>query len=98
MRQYLMNGGFFIGASIGTTLAKLSLRYLSLNDDVVSQNKFFAEAMLIIASILHLGKSGLSHHCYQTCISVSNLGLSQALQRWLAGLSHGVKELLGLNC
>ncbi|XKL64186.1 hypothetical protein PGB90_004272 [Kerria lacca] len=59
MRQYLMEGDFFIGASIGTTLAKLVLRYVSLTDNVVNQNKFCAEVMLIIVSILHLGKSGL---------------------------------------
>lgn len=58
MRQYLMDGEFFIGASIGTTLAKLALRYISLSNDTASNNKFCAEAMLIIASILHLGKSG----------------------------------------
>lgn len=58
MRQYLMEGDFFIGASIGTTLAKLALRYISLSNDVVNQNKFCATTMLIITSILHLGKSG----------------------------------------
>lgn len=58
IRQYLMDGDFFIGASIGTTLAKLALRYISLSNDVVNQNKFCASCMLIITSILHLGKSG----------------------------------------
>lgn len=58
MRQYLMDGDFFIGASIGTTLAKLALRYITLTNDLVNQNKFCATAMLIITSILHLGKSG----------------------------------------
>lgn len=59
MRQYFMDGDFFIGASVGTTLAKLALRYVSLCNDVVNQNKFVAQTMLIIAAILHLGKSGL---------------------------------------
>lgn len=58
IRKYLMNGDFFIGASIGSTLAKLALRYISVASDPVAQNKFCAEAMLIIASILNLGKSG----------------------------------------
>lgn len=58
MRQYFMDGDFFIGASVGTTLAKLALRYVSLCNDVVNQNKFVAQTMLIIAAILHLGKSG----------------------------------------
>ncbi|KAI5703002.1 hypothetical protein M8J75_006605 [Diaphorina citri] len=59
LRQYLMSGDFFIGASIGSTLTKLTLRYLNLVTDPVKQNRFCTEAMLIIASIVHLGKSGL---------------------------------------
>ncbi|CAH0387003.1 unnamed protein product [Bemisia tabaci] len=59
LRQYFMDGNFFIGASLGTTLTKLALRYIELVQDKVKQNKFLSEAMLIIASILHLGKSGL---------------------------------------
>ncbi|XP_034242398.1 coatomer subunit beta [Thrips palmi] len=59
LRQYLMDGDFFMGAALGTTLAKLALRYLTLVSDPVRQNRFCAEAMLIITSVLHLGKSGL---------------------------------------
>ncbi|KAK9497790.1 hypothetical protein O3M35_003713 [Rhynocoris fuscipes] len=59
LRQYLMEGDFFIGASVASTLAKLALRYISRVDDPALQNAFCTESMLIIASILHLGKSGL---------------------------------------
>lgn len=59
LRQYLMGGDFFIGASIGSTLTKLALRYVQLVRDPVKQNRFCTEAMLIVASIVHLGKSGL---------------------------------------
>ncbi|RZF48550.1 hypothetical protein LSTR_LSTR011165 [Laodelphax striatellus] len=60
LRQYLMEGDFFIGAALGTTLAKLALRHRALvKQDAPSHNRFTAEAMLIIASILNLGKSGL---------------------------------------
>lgn len=59
LRQYLMEGDFFIGASVASTLAKLALRYTSRLQDPAMQNSFCTEAMLIIASILHLGKSGL---------------------------------------
>lgn len=59
LRQYLMDGDFFMGASLGTTLVKLALRYISIVSDSVRQNRFCAEAMLIITSVLHLGKSGL---------------------------------------
>lgn len=58
LRGYLMEGDFFIGAALGTTLAKLALRYKSLVNDPVRQNHFTSEAMLIITSILHLGRSG----------------------------------------
>lgn len=58
LRQYMMDGDFFIGAALGTTLAKLALRYMSLTPDGKKQNRFCSEAMLIMASILHLGKSG----------------------------------------
>lgn len=54
-----MEGDFFIGAALGTTLAKLALRYNHLVHDQARQNQFTSEAMLIITSILHLGKSGL---------------------------------------
>ncbi|XP_054261558.1 coatomer subunit beta isoform X1 [Macrosteles quadrilineatus] len=60
LRQYLMDGDFFIGAALGTTLTKLALRYACLPGvDTTRANTFCGEAMLIIASILHLGKSGL---------------------------------------
>lgn len=58
LRQYLVDGDFFIGAALGTTLTKLSLRYISLVHDVQKHNRFCTDAMLIMASILHLGKSG----------------------------------------
>jgi len=60
LRQYLMDGDFFIGAALGTTLAKLALRYGALSGvDTKKANTFCAESMLIMASILNLGKSGL---------------------------------------
>ncbi|XP_039294809.1 coatomer subunit beta [Nilaparvata lugens] len=59
LRQYLMDGDFFIGAALGTTLAKLALRHMALVADPVRQNRFNSEAMLIITSILNLGRSGL---------------------------------------
>lgn len=59
LRQYLVDGDFFIGAALGTTLTKLTLRYISLVHDVQKHNRFCTDAMLIMASILHLGKSGL---------------------------------------
>ncbi|CAG9854809.1 unnamed protein product [Phyllotreta striolata] len=58
LRQYLMDGDFFIAASLASTLTKLALRY-GENASPSDRNKFDAEVMLIMAGILHLGKSGL---------------------------------------
>ncbi|XP_067142294.1 coatomer subunit beta [Centruroides vittatus] len=56
---YLMEGDFFVGGALSSSLAKLALRYLHLVNDPKKQNAFIAEAMLIMVSIIHLGKSGL---------------------------------------
>ena len=57
LRQYLMDGDFFIGAALGTTLTKLALRH---GNQVTKskQNRFDADVMLIMSSMIHLGKSG----------------------------------------
>ncbi|XP_065346268.1 coatomer subunit beta [Cloeon dipterum] len=59
LRQMLMDGEFFVGAALGTTLTKLSLHYALIVNDAKKCNRFCAEAMLILASVLHLGRSGL---------------------------------------
>ncbi|XP_044257783.1 coatomer subunit beta [Tribolium madens] len=58
LRQYLIDGDFFIGASIASTLTKLALRYGN-SVKPVEKNRFDAEVMMIMAGIIHLGKSGL---------------------------------------
>uniref|UniRef100_T1GU01 Uncharacterized protein n=1 Tax=Megaselia scalaris TaxID=36166 RepID=T1GU01_MEGSC len=58
LRQYFMDGDFFIGASLCVTLTKLALRYIELEKNEVEQNRFCARMMLVMSSILHLGKSG----------------------------------------
>ncbi|XP_063978912.1 coatomer subunit beta [Diachasmimorpha longicaudata] len=58
--QYMMDGDFFIGASLATTLSKLALRYKALENNEQKNNRMQAEAMLIMSSILQLGRSGLS--------------------------------------
>ncbi|CAH1975588.1 unnamed protein product [Acanthoscelides obtectus] len=58
LRQYLMDGDFFIGACLASTLAKLALKFGEIATPQ-QRNKFDAEVMLIMAGIIHLGKSGL---------------------------------------
>ncbi|XP_030844393.1 coatomer subunit beta [Strongylocentrotus purpuratus] len=60
LRGFLMDGDFFVGACLATVLTKLALRYLDLSKDQKQQNRFLAESMLIMATIIHLGKSGLA--------------------------------------
>lgn len=55
----LSPGDFFIGSAIASTLTKLALRFYEVDSNTNHQNKFTAEAMLIMASIIHLGKSGI---------------------------------------
>jgi coatomer subunit beta len=59
LRGYLLDGQFFIAGVLGGTLTKLAIRYLNQEKDPSSCNAFVAEAMLIMASILHFGRSSL---------------------------------------
>ena len=59
LRKFLLEGDFFIGAALGTVLCKLAFRFNKLSDHKKLVNGFSAEAMLVVASILHLGRSGL---------------------------------------
>merc|ERR1719300_1049161 len=59
LRKYLIEGDFFIGAALAGTLTKMALRWDGLVKDEMKQNRFTAECMLIIASILRLGTSGI---------------------------------------
>uniref|UniRef100_A0A336M8P6 Coatomer subunit beta n=1 Tax=Culicoides sonorensis TaxID=179676 RepID=A0A336M8P6_CULSO len=59
LRQYLMDGDFFIGTTIATTVTKLALKFIELENNTVKHNRLCTTAMLIMSSILHLGKSGL---------------------------------------
>ena len=38
LRTHLMNGDFFVGSAIGSTLTKLALRFIELEKDQVKQN------------------------------------------------------------
>nr|DBA17676.1 TPA: hypothetical protein GDO54_003089 [Pyxicephalus adspersus] len=59
LRGFLLDGDFFVAAALATTLTKIALRYVVLVPEKKRQNSFVAEAMLLMATILHLGKSSL---------------------------------------
>lgn len=60
LRQYLIDGDFYIGAALGTTFTKLGIRYAEIwnEQDITKANKFCVNLMLILTYILKLGKSG----------------------------------------
>lgn len=60
LRQYLIDGDFYIGAALGTTFTKLGIRYADIWDeqDSIKANQFCVNLMLILTHILKLGKSG----------------------------------------
>lgn len=59
LRQYLMDGDFFIGTTIATTVTKLAVKFADVENNNQKVNRINTTAMLIMTSILHLGKSGL---------------------------------------
>ncbi|XP_070532098.1 coatomer subunit beta-like [Ptychodera flava] len=98
LRGYLLDGDFFVGASLATTLTKLALRYIHLTKDAKKQNSFVAEAMFIMASVLHLGKSGLAKNnindddldCIALCLKV----LSERSPLMVQIFNEGCRESL----
>ncbi|KAI9312816.1 adaptin N terminal region-domain-containing protein [Dichotomocladium elegans] len=59
----LLNGDYFLGTVLATTLVKLALRYSKLVSDVAAVNARRAEAMLIMTSIIRVGQSQfVTHH------------------------------------
>ncbi|CAJ0565765.1 unnamed protein product, partial [Mesorhabditis spiculigera] len=61
LRRFLLDGEFFLGATLSTILSKLAERYAKLNQGNSPRvNAFKADVMFILSSIVNLGKSGLS--------------------------------------
>ncbi|KAI8138542.1 adaptin N terminal region-domain-containing protein [Fennellomyces sp. T-0311] len=59
----LVNGDYFLGTVLATTLTKLVLRYSTLVSDASAVNSRRAEAMLIMTSIIRVGQSQfVTHH------------------------------------
>ncbi|KAJ3120133.1 coatomer subunit beta [Nowakowskiella sp. JEL0407] len=57
LRNLLLNGDFFLGAVLATSLTKLVLRYGELSSKPIKVNELRAEVMLILTSIIRVGKS-----------------------------------------
>lgn len=60
MRKLLLEGDFFVATTLATTLTKLSIKFSKLDGPAAAKkNSVQAQAMLYMASILHLGRSGI---------------------------------------
>lgn len=60
LRQYLMDGDFFVATTLATTFTKLALKYIDFEKDTSKQNHLCASIMLTLSAVLHLGRSGFS--------------------------------------
>ena len=65
LRSYFLTGVFFVGTSLANCLTKLAFKFKeakmsSSPENFKLVNSFIAECMLILTSILHLGKANLA--------------------------------------
>uniref|UniRef100_A0A914RTX6 Clathrin/coatomer adaptor adaptin-like N-terminal domain-containing protein n=1 Tax=Parascaris equorum TaxID=6256 RepID=A0A914RTX6_PAREQ len=95
LRKFLLEGNFFIAASLATTLSKLVLKYSKLlggKGDKV--NGFAGEALFIIASIINLGKSGIT----KTNVTEDDLDRLGMTVKVLCDQWPGVEEIFLDKC
>lgn len=63
LREYFLNGDFFVASALANALVKLAFKFQAAkmshpdSDSLRKVNSFIAECMLILTSILHLGKA-----------------------------------------
>ncbi|KAL8133641.1 coatomer subunit beta-1-like [Apium graveolens] len=62
LRSLILSGDFFLGAVVSCTLTKLILRLEEVQPSVVEVNKASTQALLIIVSMLQLGRSSFLSH------------------------------------
>jgi len=60
LRQFFMDGDFTLAGPLATALTKQALRFWKISKDPRRQNSFTGQCMLILSSVLHLGRSGIS--------------------------------------
>ncbi|KAJ3044511.1 coatomer subunit beta [Rhizophlyctis rosea] len=78
LRALILNGDYFVGSVLASCLTKLVLRYGELQEDRAQVNTLRSEAMLIMTSIIRVGKSEVpsspidedSHDRIMTCLRV----------------------------
>ncbi|KAJ3056955.1 coatomer subunit beta [Rhizophlyctis rosea] len=78
LRALILNGDYFVGSVLASCLTKLVLRYGELHDNRSQINAVKSEAMLILTSIIRVGKSEVpaspidedSHDRIMNCLRV----------------------------
>ncbi|KAK7203016.1 adaptin N terminal region-domain-containing protein [Myxozyma melibiosi] len=60
LRQLILDGDYYLAATLSSTLTKLVLRYSKLSSDDKQKNLLRAEAMLIMISVLRVGQSNFA--------------------------------------
>ncbi|KAJ3092871.1 coatomer subunit beta [Quaeritorhiza haematococci] len=89
LRALILNGDYFLGSVLSTTLTKIICRYADLCPDFSKVNALKAEAMLIMTSIIRIGKSEFpsspidedSHDRILTCLRVLSGIADEAIMR-----------------
>lgn len=57
LEALILQGDFYTGSVLASTLTKLTLRFSEVSSDVESTNALRAESMLIMTSIIRIGQS-----------------------------------------
>ncbi|KAJ3331044.1 coatomer subunit beta [Blyttiomyces sp. JEL0837] len=78
LRSLILNGDYFVGTALATALTKLVLRYAQHSSKSAKTNALRSEAMLIMTSIIRVGKSEFptspidedSHDRINSCLRV----------------------------
>jgi len=102
-RRLLLEGDFFVATTLATTLTKLSLKYSKLDDvSTDDKNAVSARCMLYMASIMHLGKSGIptaaidedSYDRMMSCLRVLSEPSDEAVAVFLSKCHVAFAEML----
>ena len=57
LRSLLLGGDYFLGSVLATTLVKIAFRFADISSDALKVHSIKSEAMLIMTSIIRVGKS-----------------------------------------
>lgn len=109
LRKLLFEGNFFVAAALGNNLTKLIYRFSELNagifykffcinfkfiGNITAINKLACEACLIIATIIHFGKSGLC----KTNITEDDLDRLSTTLRAIVNQWPGIASIFIKDC